>query len=123
MKKFLKSSCLGIIGIIVTGIIIGVAGGDKSTEKTATAQKQEDSKKEGESSNVKISVWNVKTTDSVGNEYSKETAQGVFKIVELSIENNQKDAITVDSNSFKLVDNKGREFSYSTHGQTAYELS
>ena len=113
MKKFLQSGCLGIIGIIVTGIIIGVAGEDKSTEKTATAQKQEDSKKEGESSNVKISV---------GNEYSQETAQGVFKIVELSIENNQKDAITVDSNNFKLVDNKGREFSYPTHGQTAYEL-
>ncbi|MEH7787673.1 DUF4352 domain-containing protein, partial [Bacillus thuringiensis] len=50
-------------------------------------------------------------------------AQGVFKILEVTLTNNQKDAITVDANSFKLVDNKGREFTYSTQGQTSFDLT
>lgn len=43
----------------------------------------------------------------------------MFKVVEVT---NQKDAITVDANSFKLVDNKDLEFTYSTQAQTAFDI-
>ncbi|GAB6466597.1 hypothetical protein bcgnr5373_47500 [Bacillus cereus] len=98
----------------------------KEESKKKEEPKKEESKKElskeGESSKVKITVGSVESIDSVGSEYLKEKAQGVFKVVEVSITNNQKDAITVDANSFKLMDNQDREFKYSTQAQTAYDI-
>ncbi|KXY54723.1 MULTISPECIES: DUF4352 domain-containing protein [Bacillus] len=121
MGKIFKFGCLGIIALFVIGIIAMVAGGGDSTEKTSTDTTAVS--KEGVSSDVKIAVGPMETVDSVGNEYTKEQAQGVFKILEVTLTNNQKDAITVDANSFKLVDNKGREFTYSTQGQTSFDLA
>ncbi|MCC2491639.1 DUF4352 domain-containing protein, partial [Bacillus cereus] len=97
----------------------------KDEAKKEEPKKEEPKKelsKEGESSKVKIAVGSVESTDSVGGQYLSEKAQGVFKIVEVSITNNQKDAITVDANSFKLVDNQDREFKYSTQAQTAFDV-
>ncbi|MGH0437593.1 DUF4352 domain-containing protein [Bacillus basilensis] len=140
MGKIFKFGCLGFIGLIVLGAIAAaLGGGDDKKETTSSEPKQEtqapaakeDAKKEepkkelskeGESSKVKIAVGSVESTDSVGGEYLKEKAQGVFKVVEITITNNQKDAITVDANSFKLVDNKDREFTYSTQAQTAFDV-
>ncbi|MFD3450110.1 DUF4352 domain-containing protein [Microbacteriaceae bacterium 4G12] len=122
LKKFFKFGCLGIIGLIVIGIIVAVAGGGGSTDKDTTKQGSTLSK-EGVSSNVKITVGNIETADSVGSDLVAEKAQGVFKILEITLTNNQKDAITVDANSFKLVDNQGREFTYSTQGQTALDVA
>ncbi|MGG4305980.1 DUF4352 domain-containing protein [Bacillus wiedmannii] len=141
MGKIFKFGCLGIIALIVLGAIgAALGGGDDDKKETASTEpkqetqapaakeepkKQEAKKelsKEGESSKVKIAVGSVESTDSVGGEYLKEKAQGVFKVVEITITNNQKDAITVDANSFKLVDNKDREFTYSTQAQTAFDV-
>ncbi|MDG1603836.1 DUF4352 domain-containing protein [Bacillus paranthracis] len=97
----------------------------KDEAKKEEPKKEEPKKelsKEGESSKVKIAVGSVESTDSVGGQYLSEKAQGIFKIVEVSITNNQKDAITVDANSFKLVDNQDREFKYSTQAQTAFDV-
>lgn len=97
----------------------------KEEPKKEEPKKEEPKKelsKEGESSKVKITVGSVESTDSVGGQYLNEKAQGVFKVVEISITNNQKDAITVDANSFKLVDNQDREFKYSTQAQTAFDV-
>lgn len=79
--------------------------------------------KGGISSNVGIAVIDVNTTDNIGNDFSNEKAQGQFVVVKLAISNGQKDAITVDSNSFKLMDDKDREFSASTEGMTALQMS
>ncbi|MGH0567380.1 DUF4352 domain-containing protein [Bacillus wiedmannii] len=140
MGKIFKFGCLGFIGLIVLGAIAAaLGGGDDKKETTSSEPKQEtqapaakeeakkeepkkELSKEGESSKVKIAVGSVESTDSVGGEYLKEKAQGVFKVVEITITNNQKDAITVDANSFKLVDNKDREFTYSTQAQTAFDV-
>ncbi|WP_242215639.1 DUF4352 domain-containing protein [Bacillus cereus group sp. BfR-BA-01383] len=135
MGKIFKFGCLGFIGLIVLGIIgTALGGGDDQKEKSSTEPKQETNapatkeepkkelSKEGESSKVKIAVGSVESVDSVGGEYLKEKAQGVFKVVEVTVTNNQKDAITVDANSFKLVDNKDREFTYSTQAQTAFDV-
>ncbi|MFA2809049.1 DUF4352 domain-containing protein [Bacillus mycoides] len=126
MGKIFKFGCLGFIALIVLGIIAAsLGGGDDKKEQSSTGTKQETTApvaKEGESSNVKIAVGSVESVDSVGGEYLKEKAQGVFKVVEVTVTNNQKDAITVDANSFKLVDNKDREFTYSTQAQTAFDV-
>ncbi|QWI52534.1 DUF4352 domain-containing protein [Bacillus mycoides] len=135
--------------VIVVIIVAAAAGGNSSEDKeeaktTSTEPKQEakqetkkdepkkeepkkeepkkELSKEGESSKVKIAVGSVESIDSVGGEYLKEKAQGVFKVVEITITNNQKDAITIDANSFKLVDNQDREFKYSTQAQMAFDV-
>lgn len=136
MGKIFKFGCLGIIAIVVIIFIAAVVDGSNDPkEKASTDTKQETKKdapkkekeakkeepkelsKEGESSNVKIAVGSVETLESVGTEHINEKAQGIFKVVELTLTNNQKDAITLSSNSFKLVDNQDREFSPNSAAQ------
>lgn len=136
MGKIFKFGCLGVIVIVVIIFIAAVVDGSNDPkEKASTDPKQETKKdapnkekeakkeepkelsKEGESSNVKIAVGTVETLESVGSEHINEKAQGVFKVVELTLTNNQKDAITLSSNSFKLVDNQDREFSPNSAAQ------
>lgn len=136
MGKIFKFGCLGVIAIVVIIFIAAVVDGSNDPkEKASTDTKQETKKdapkkekeskkeepkelsKEGESSNVKIAVGTVETLESVGTEHINEKAQGVFKVVELTLTNNQKDAITLSSNSFKLVDNQDREFSPNSAAQ------
>lgn len=136
MGKIFKFGCLGIIAIVVIIFIAAVVDGSNDPkEKASTDTKQETKKdapkkekeakkeepkelsKEGESSKVKITVGSVETLESVGTEHINEKAQGVFKVVELTLTNNQKDAITLSSNSFKLVDNQNREFSPNSAAQ------
>ncbi|MGH0678702.1 DUF4352 domain-containing protein [Bacillus luti] len=134
--KIFKFGCLGVIAIVVIIFIAAVVDGSNDPkEKASTEPKQETKQvapkkekeakkeepkelsKEGESSNVKIAVGSVETLESVGTEHINEKAQGVFKVVELTLTNNQKDAITLSSNSFKLVDNQDREFSPNSAAQ------
>ncbi|WP_088293600.1 DUF4352 domain-containing protein [Bacillus mycoides] len=140
-KPFYKKWWFWLIVVIVVIGAYGNSADDKKDEatKASTEPKQEakqetkkdepkkeepkkELSKEGESSKVKIAVGSVESIDSVGGEYLQEKAQGVFKVVEITITNNQKDAVTVDANSFKLVDNKDREFTYSTQAQMAYDV-
>lgn len=134
--KIFKFGCLGVIALVVIIFIAAVVDGNNDPkEKASNEPKQEVKKdapkkdkeakkeepkelsKEGESSNVKITVGSVETLESVGTEHINEKAQGIFKVVELTLTNNQKDAITLSSNSFKLVDNQGREFSTNSAAQ------
>ncbi|MGR9635340.1 DUF4352 domain-containing protein [Bacillus cereus] len=149
-KPFYKKWWFWVIVVIVVLGAYGNSSTDKEETKTASTEPKQEAKqetkkdepkkdeakkeepkkeepkkelsKEGESSKVKIAVGSVESTDSVGGQYLSEKAQGVFKVVEISITNNQKDAITVDANSFKLVDNQDREFKYSTQAQTAFDV-
>ncbi|PFN07562.1 DUF4352 domain-containing protein [Bacillus cereus] len=140
-KPFYKKWWFWVIVVII--VVADTGNNDDKKEETKTTstepkqevkqetkqeeQKKEEPKKElskeGESSKVKIAVGAVESLESVGNEYVNEKAQGIFKVVEVSITNNQKDAITVDANSFKLVDNQDREFTYSTQGQTSFDIA
>ncbi|MED0988230.1 DUF4352 domain-containing protein [Bacillus paramycoides] len=142
MRKIFKFGCLGFIALIVLSVIVTIAGeGDDKKETTSTEPKQralttdpvtkeepkkeepkkeepkKELSKEGESSKVKIAVGSVETLESVGTAYVKENAQGIFKVVELTLTNNQKDAITLSGSSFKLIDNQGREFSSNSSAQ------
>lgn len=74
-------------------------------------------------SNVDIAITNVSTANTIGtNPYLTKKAMGKFILVDVFVNNNQKDAITVDSNSFKIVDNQKREFSHSIEGETALQM-
>lgn len=116
---------LGLVVLIVVIAILANLGGndDKSASNGTTTNSSKDAPLtyEGVASNVAIRVDNVDTTDKVGdNQFTEAKAQGVFKVISLSIKNGQKDAITVDTNSYKLVDDQGREFSASSNGQMAF---
>ncbi|MFP5108812.1 DUF4352 domain-containing protein [Neobacillus sp. C211] len=128
---FFMKALIGIAALIVISIIANLGSGDESakpassTPSSSAPAKKEAAKplsNEGVSSDVAIKVIGVETKSEVGGEFSKEKAQGVFKIVSVELTNNQKDAITVDANSFKLMDNKGREFTHASDAQTAMDM-
>ncbi|EMK2594049.1 DUF4352 domain-containing protein [Bacillus cereus] len=145
-KPFYKKWWFWVIVVVIVAAAAGGSEDDKKTNSTTDNPKQEakatsdnskqekekdnnkseqpkELSKEGESSNVKITVGGTETLESVGNEYSNQPAQGIFKVVEISITNNQKDAITINGNNFKLVDNQDREFKYSTQAQITYDIT
>jgi hypothetical protein len=127
---FFKKSILGLVGFIVLIVIISSLGGNDDGTATsgdaATASTTPDKEvavelsNEGVSSDVNIIVNGFETKDKVGdNEFSTAIAQGIFQVVEVTLTNNQKDAITIDSNSFTLLDDQQREFTYSSEAQMA----
>jgi hypothetical protein len=128
---FFKKALFGLAALILIIVLISVASGGKNentTTQTSTTNTEvtppAELSKEGISSDVKIVVESSETKDQVGdNQFINQQAQGVFKIIKLNITNNQKDAVTIDSNSFTLIDDKNREFSYSSEAQTALEMS
>jgi len=128
---FLKKAILGLAGFIILIVVIANLGGGDKTDtsngggsKPANAPAAVELAKEGISSDVKIVVDSFESKDQVGNnQFSTKKAQGVFKVTKVTLTNNQKDAITIDSNSFKLIDDQKREFSYSSEAQFALESS
>jgi len=96
----------------------------KATKEPKPTEAPVELSNEGVSSNVAIRIDGVETMDKIEvNQFSVSKAQGVFKVVQISLKNGQKDAITIDSNSFTLIDDQGREFSYSTDAQVAMMTS
>ena len=128
-----KKLLIGFGVLIVLGIIGSNSGGEKTSIPTtatpATASIPEtkpvavEPTTEGTSSNVNIKVLEVTTPEFTGRDTVKQYPQGSWIIVKLSIQNNQKDAISVTSASFKLLDKEKREFSSSTEGTVGLEMT
>lgn len=74
-------------------------------------------------SDVAFAITDINTAKSVGNEYFSKEAQGKFILVKIASFNNQKDAVTIDSNLFKLINKNKQEYSASNEGMTALQLS
>jgi hypothetical protein len=129
---FFPKFLLWVVAIIVVIIaLVNMSGGKKAETTTAVDQsgKVETKStttptglsKEGVSSDVKIVVDSFETKNQVGdNEFTKAKAQGIFKVLKVTVTNNQKDAITLDSNSFKLIDDQKREFTSSSDTMMAF---
>lgn len=101
-----------------------VAKSKEPKVQPSPAKKNTELSNTGVSSNVGIVVQGFENTDTIGdNQYNIAKAQGVFKVVTMSITNNQKDSIVIDSDSFKLVDDQGREFSDSSEAAIALACS
>lgn len=93
----------------------------KATSNASTNQAPASLSNTGISSNVTIEVLGMETMDSIDG-YKKTKAKGIFKIVHVKVTNNQKDAISLSSGSYKLFDDQGREFSYSSDGSFALTM-
>lgn len=74
------------------------------------------------SSNVGIAVVGIKNASYIGDKYYGAKARGKFVIVDVLVSNGQKDAVTVDSNSFTLIDSSGKRYSSSFDGNMALEM-
>jgi len=150
MKAF-KIGCLGVVVILVFAMAVGFftflmmpnsaknSGGTSSSTQQASSsssagQKQQMEEytceiqglgkvKGGITSNVGVAIYKIEQVPSLGqNRFAHTEAQGKFVVVSMAISNGQKDAITVNSNSFKLKDEEGREYSYSHEGQMAIDV-
>lgn len=74
-------------------------------------------------SGVDIALTGIDTPKVIGNNpFSQAKPMGKFIVIEVVVKNNQKDAITVDSNCFKLIDNQKREYSVSVEAMTAIHM-
>lgn len=74
-------------------------------------------------SDVVFTVTDVSESDYIGNGYFGKQPQGKFILVKVISFNNQKDAVTIDSNLFKLINANNQEYSTSVEGMTAMNLS
>lgn len=132
-----KKGCLGFfILIIILGIVGACMGpsGEKSSNTVATEKVEKQAPaytcdvegvgtvKGAIASNVGIAIYALEERNTIGGEFHSEQAQGKFVIVSVVVSNGQKDAITVDANSFKLVTSDGIEYSHSTEAQTALAM-
>lgn len=149
MKKALKIRCLGVVAMFVFAMVVGFftvlmmphvakqdGGAFSSSQQTSSSssakQKMEEytcevqglgKVKGGVTSNVGVAIYKIEQVPSLGqNRFAHTEAQGKFVVVSMVVSNGQKDAITVDANSFKLKDDEGREYSYSHEGQMAISV-
>lgn len=77
----------------------------------------------GVSSNVMIApVYAKEFKGAIGTKYHEAVPQGKFIGVVIMIGNEQNDAITVNEGSFRLVDERGREYSTSTRATLSWRL-
>jgi len=68
-------------------------------------------------------INNYRFAKTVGNEFSQVTADGIFLIVDLTFRNNDDKQQTLDNSFFKLTNESGTEFSSSSDGESALEMS
>lgn len=73
--------------------------------------------------NFSYIVNSVNFEKSVGNEFAKRRADGIFLIVSVTFRNNDNEEHTLDNSFFKLTDVDQTEFSSSTEGVSALEMS
>lgn len=131
MKKLLKWGGIGLLILIVIGVIASAGGsGNNQTSNQANTDNNSPAKQENtektyglnetvQDDHLAFTVTNVETAETLGNQFTKRDAQGMFYIVTLKIENKGNKTATFDSSMAKVVDDKGREFERSIEGQTA----
>lgn len=123
-----------ILAIVLIAVISGIAGSGKggsssSNGNSNTTASQPSGAKTGKvgqtvaDGDLAFTVNSVTTTSSVGNSYVAKTAQGIYYVISVKIDNNGKDTKTINASDFNVVDNQGRKFDYSNDGQMAMEES
>lgn len=140
-----KKGCLGCLGLIVILIVIGaIFGGgtsnnSKSSSPSSTSSTTQSKPQEPEYkytcevkgigkvkgaivSEVGAAIAEIQSVNAVETSFSRVQASGVFKVLYVVTSNFQKDAVTMDANLIKLIDDKGREFSHSIEAGTALEM-
>ncbi len=138
---FMKHKIMtGILAVTVFFILVGVAGGSKSSSSSTSSnstsgntaaavgstsdQPQVKQAKVGDTTtddDLGFTVQSVSTASTIGNSFTSKTAQGIFYVLTVKIQNNGKDTKTINASDFHVVDSQGRKFDYSTDGQLAME--
>ncbi len=139
MKKILKIGGIIFLVIIVLSVIGSMGNKGSSTNSASTNQTSTSntgsSNKQAETvsiakigeevvdSEIGFTATDTQKAATLGNQYTKKTAQGQFYIVTIKIENKSKETKTIDSSMITLTDSQGRKFDRSIDGQTAKGLA
>ena len=136
MKKILKWGGIGLVVLIVIAVIAGSGkSGNNSTSNTDSSTNTGSNNQQAETktvaklnepvtdSDLVFTATGVETATTLGSQYTKKDAQGMFQIITLKIENKGKETKTVDSSMISLTDSQGRKFDRSIEGQTAKGFS
>lgn len=113
-----KKVGLGIGIAFAILIILGAVGSYTSTNSSQTPKviplgEEENPANMGDTifvGDITYKVTNVSTTQTVGNEFFNEKAEGIFIVLNMDIENNGKESAQILNTYFKLVDSQGRVF-------------
>lgn len=130
---FMKHKILtGILAIIILGVVIGASSSGKSGNSSGSnsgtsnsSSNQPSGAKTGKvaetvnDGDLAFTVSSVDTASTLGSSFIQKTAQGMYYILTVKIQNNGKDTKTINASDFHMVDSQGRKFDYSTDGQTA----
>lgn len=135
MKKILKWGGIIFVILIVIGVIAGAGKSNNSSSNTNNAANTASGNNQAETktvaklnepvtdSDLVFTATAVDTATTLGNQFTKKDAQGMFQIITLKIENKGKETKTVDSSMIALTDSQGRKFDRSIEGQTAKGFS
>ena len=135
MKKILKWGGIIFVILIVIGVVAGAGKSNNSSSNTNNAANTASGNNQTETktvaklnepvtdSDLVFTATAVDTATTLGNQYTKKDAQGMFQIITLKIDNKGKETKTVDSSMISLTDSQGRKFDRSIEGQTAKGLS
>lgn len=128
-----------ILGIFVLLVIVGLlgSGGDSTTDNSNSKQAQEsapasEATPEATPETYKIgdrvvvgerayTITDVRTASSIGNDFTKQTASGIFVIVTMTVENIGKESATMTTGDVKIIDSEGRTFESDTEAWSALE--
>lgn len=128
-------NCLLVFGgFIVLIIIIAAAGGGSSNDSSDGSSSDNGSnsaagtsfglQQEAPAGDLIFTANSITKKTTIGSSYSAKTSQsGTYLLVNVTVENNGNETITIDSSLFSLTDSEGREFSHSNEGQTALIMS
>ncbi|MFA5770654.1 MAG: DUF4352 domain-containing protein [Patescibacteria group bacterium] len=125
MKKILKWIGIIVLVLIVIGALSGNKGGStsKTGTKTNEAPKMAGLNEAAQDGDLAFTVLSVDKSKTLGNSFTQKTAQGMFYVVTVKIENKGNKTTTFDASMAKIKDDQGREFERSIDGQTAKGLS
>lgn len=118
--------------IAIVGFLFVAFGSDEEKTSNSTKATEENSTTEItynkigdqiEVGNFSYVVNSAKYAKTLGNEFMQQTSDGYFLVVNVTFRNNDKEEHTLDNSFFKLTDETGTEFSSSSEGATALEMT
>lgn len=128
-KPIWKRWWLWAVVILVLLIAACSNGGNKDNNNSGSGSTNSEAttyglNQEAPAGDLSFTVNSVSKKKTIGSAYTSKTSQsGTYALIDVTVKNSGKDTITIDSSLFSIVDNQGREFKYSTDGQTAYTMA
>ncbi len=126
--RFVLIGCGGLVVLVVLLVVVALGsggGGDSQTAGSGGGEEAADQPGATKANAVAIGKpvkagkveWTVVTAreaTSLKSSFGGGKKEGNFVIVDFNFTNGNKEAVTLDSESFRLIDSKGREFEVDT---------